>query len=94
MTNNKNTDRETQIMAFFLTTVNSGLSRFIKKGKEKFKITPAEFFGCFLALLSANQKYYTVKQEDTLKDLFDVPEREKLVDFFYDAFQEAPITRL
>ena len=76
-------DRISEMLNFF---INNGLEALIlleDKGREKFNVTPAEFFGITLSLLESYMKQFTMASDTTkFKKIFDDENRQKLVNFF------------
>ena len=75
--------RTSEMLNFF---INNGLEALIlleDEGREKFNVTPAEFFGITLSLLESYMKQFTMASDTTkFKKIFDDENRQKLVNFF------------
>jgi len=76
-------DRTAEMLNFF---INNGLEALIlleDEGREKFNVTPAEFFGITLSLLESYMKQFTMASDTTkFKKIFNDKKRQELVNFF------------
>lgn len=81
-------DRTSEMLTFFVEDGIESIRLFLGLAREKFNITPAEFYGMMISLLESLMKRYTNKDALILKKIFNDKKRQKLVDFFDEAFLE------
>lgn len=82
-------DRTSEMLTFF---VKDGIESTIllrDEAIEKFNVTPAEFYGMMISLLESFMKNFSTKADPSkYKKIFNDKKRQKLVDFFDEAFLE------
>ena len=89
---NPETEEVTEILNIFYQFGVTELRSFTNKIVDEHKLSPHEYYLMMVSLLEAFMKYFTVNCDRTsLKEIFDLENRQEVVNVFSNGFSEGAI---